>query len=293
MTYRKALWTGEYILSEAHIEDSKIDAWLLLEMVCKIDKAYYLLHQDDELSAEEKHEYALVLAKRAERIPLQYITGHQEFMGLDFLVNSNVLIPRQDTELLVEFALSIVKQDAKILDLCTGTGCIAVSMAHFGKEKKVQVTASDISKAVLLTAKENANRNQVQIDFIRSDLFDRITGKYDIILSNPPYIATAIMEELQPEVRNFEPYIALHGHDDGYHFYRRIAAEAGDYLENSGQLLLEIGYDQGVVVSGLLREAGFIEIEVRKDLSGHDRLISCRKSDSDEEKIDLTERREQ
>lgn len=292
MTYRKALWTGEYILSEAHIEESKIDAWLLLEMVCKIDKAYYLLHQDDELSPEEKHEYALVLAKRAERIPLQYITGHQEFMGLDFLVNSNVLIPRQDTELLVEYALSILVQGEKILDLCTGTGCIAISMAHIGKEKKLQVTASDISKSVLLMAKENANRNQVQVEFIRSDLFERINGKYTMILSNPPYIPTEVMENLQPEVRNFEPYIALHGHDDGYHFYRRIALEAGDYLEDRGHLILEIGHDQAVVVSGLLREAGFIEIEVRKDLSGHDRLIICRKSNIDEEKADDTDRRE-
>jgi len=283
MTYRKALWTGEYILSEAHIEDSKTDAWLLLEMICKIDKAYYFMHKDDELSAEEKQEYALVLAKRAERIPLQYITGHQEFMGLNFQVNSNVLIPRQDTELLVEHALAMLTLEEKILDLCTGTGCIAVSMAHYGKEMKVQVAASDISKTVLLTAKENANHNQVQVDFIRSDLFEKITEKYTMILTNPPYIPTKVIEELQPEVRNFEPLIALDGHDDGYHFYRRIAAEAGKYLEDEGHLLLEIGNDQTVVVSGLLRQAGFIDIEVKKDLSGHDRLIICRKKSNDEE----------
>lgn len=283
MTYRKALWTGEYILSEAHIEDSKTDAWLLLEMICKIDKAYYFLHKDDELSAEEKQEYALVLAKRAERIPLQYITGHQEFMGLKFQVNSNVLIPRQDTELLVEHALAMLTLEEKILDLCTGTGCIAVSMAYYGKEKKVQVAASDISKTVLLTAKENANHNQVQVDFIRSDLFEKITEKYTMILTNPPYIPTKVIEELQPEVRNFEPMIALDGHDDGYHFYRRIAAEAGNYLEDEGHLLLEIGNDQTVVVSGLLKQAGFIDIEVKKDLSGHDRLIICRKKSNDEE----------
>ncbi len=283
MTYRKALWTGEYILSEAHIEDSKTDAWLLLEMICKIDKAYYFLHKDDELSAEEKQEYALVLAKRAERIPLQYITGHQEFMGLKFQVNSNVLIPRQDTELLVEHALAMLTLEEKILDLCTGTGCIAVSMAYYGKEKKVQVAASDISKTVLLTAKENANHNQVQVDFIRSDLFEKITEKYTMILTNPPYIPTKVIEELQPEVRDFEPMIALDGHDDGYHFYRRIAAEAGNYLEDEGHLLLEIGNDQTVVVSGLLKQAGFIDIEVKKDLSGHDRLIICRKKSNDEE----------
>jgi len=292
MTYRKALWTGEYILSEAHIEDSKTDAWLLLEMVCKIDKAYYLLHQDDELSAQEKQEYSLVLAKRAERIPLQYITGHQEFMGLKFVVNSNVLIPRQDTELLVESAIAMLKQEDRILDLCTGTGCIGVSMAYYGREMRVQVVASDISQSVLLTAKENANRNQVQIDFVRSDLFEKISGKYTMILTNPPYIPTKVIEELQPEVRNFEPLIALDGHDDGYHFYRRIAAEAGDYLEEEGHLFLEIGNDQAVVVSGLLKQAGFVDIEVRKDLAGYDRLIICRKMTNDKEKVDLTERKE-
>ena len=252
-------------------------------MICKIDKAYYFLHKCYELSAEEKQEYALVLAKRAERIPLQYITGHQEFMGLKFQVNSNVLIPRQDTELLVEHALAMLTLEEKILDLCTGTGCIAVSMAYYGKEKKVQVAASDISKTVLLTAKENANHNQVQVDFIRSDLFEKITEKYTMILTNPPYIPTKVIEELQPEVRDFEPMIALDGHDDGYHFYRRIAAEAGNYLEDEGHLLLEIGNDQTVVVSGLLKQAGFIDIEVKKDLSGHDRLIICRKKSNDEE----------
>lgn len=283
MTFRKALWTGEYILSQAHIEDPKTDAWILLEMVCKIDRTYYFMHQDDDLTEEQKQEYGSLLAKRAERVPLQYITGNQEFMGLHFNVNSNVLIPRQDTELLVEHAIELLDENWKILDLCTGSGCIAVSIAHFGKEKNVQVTAIDVSKSALLVAKENAIQNQVQVEWLRSDLFDRVSGKYHMILSNPPYIPTKVLEGLQPEVRDFEPHLALDGQDDGYYFYREIAKEAGTYLLDGGYLLLEIGHDQAVVVSGLLKESGFIDIEVKKDLTGFDRLIQCRKKAVEEE----------
>lgn len=277
MTFRKALWTGEYILSQAHIEDPKTDAWLLLEAICKIDRNFYFMHQDDELTQEQKQEYGLLLAKRAERVPLQYIIGHQEFMGLDFVVNSNVLIPRQDTELLVEHAIELLDENWKVLDLCTGSGCIAVSIAHYGSEKNISVMGTDISKAALLVAKENAIHNHVQIEWIRSDMFERVTGKYNMICSNPPYIPTKVLEELQPEVRDFEPYLALDGSDDGYHFYRSIAGEAGSRLEEGGHLLLEIGHDQAVVVCGLLKEAGFIGIEIKKDLSGFDRLILCQK----------------
>lgn len=283
MTFRKALWTGEYILSQAHIEDSKTDAWVLLEMVCKIDRAYYFMHQDDDLTEEQKQEYGLLLAKRAERVPLQYITGNQEFMGLNFSVNSNVLIPRQDTELLVENAIELLGDNWKVLDLCTGSGCIAVSIAHFGADKNVQVTAIDVSKAALLVAKENAIQNHVQVEWLRSDLFDRVSGRYQMIVSNPPYIPTKVLEDLQPEVRDFEPRLALDGQDDGYYFYRKIAKEAGSYLVDDGWLLLEIGHDQAVVVSGLLKEAGFIEIEVKKDLTGFDRLILCRKKGVEED----------
>lgn len=277
MTFRKALWTGEYILSQAHIEDPKTDAWVLLEMVCKIDRNYYFMHQDDELSEEQKQEYGFLLAKRAERVPLQYITGNQEFMGLSFTVNSNVLIPRQDTELLVENAIELLNDNWKVLDLCTGSGCIAVSIAHYGMNKNVQVTAIDVSKSALLVAKENATQNQVQVEFIRSDLFERVSGQYQMIVSNPPYIPTKVLEGLQPEVRDFEPHLALDGQDDGYYFYRKIATEAGQYLMDGGIILLEIGHDQAVVVSGLLKEAGFKDIVVKKDLSGFDRLIICHK----------------
>ena len=283
MTFRKALWTGEYILSQAHVEDPKTDAWILLETVCKIDRTYYFMHQDDDLTEEQKQEYGLLLAKRAERVPLQYITGNQEFMGLHFTVNSNVLIPRQDTELLVEHAIELLEENWKVLDLCTGSGCIAVSIAHFGQQKNVQVTAIDVSKSALLVAKENAIQNQVQVEWLRSDLFDRISGKYQMIVSNPPYIPTKVLEGLQPEVRDFEPHLALDGQDDGYYFYREIAKEAGAYLVDGGYLLLEIGHDQAVVVSGLLKESGFIDIEVKKDLTGFDRLIHCRKKAVEEE----------
>ena len=184
---------------------------------------------------------------------------------------------------MVEHAIELLEENWKVLDLCTGSGCIAVSIAHFGQQKNVQVTAIDVSKSALLVAKENAIQNQVQVEWLRSDLFDRISGKYQMIVSNPPYIPTKVLEGLQPEVRDFEPHLALDGQDDGYYFYREIAKEAGAYLVDGGYLLLEIGHDQAVVVSGLLKESGFIDIEVKKDLTGFDRLIHCRKKAVEEE----------
>lgn len=271
MTYREAIDMGEKLLSENGIADARTDAWLLLAMACKIDRNFYYLHMKEDITEEEKAEYESVLKKRAERIPLQYITGEQEFMGLGFLVNSNVLIPRADTEVLVEEALKIIKPGMKVLDLCTGSGCIIISILK--NVPDAEGTATDISRQALIVAKENARRNNVSPLFETSDLLDHVQGRFDVIVSNPPYIRTEEIAKLMPEVRDFEPYDALDGKEDGLYFYRRIIAESREHLEPGGYLMFEIGYDQGEDVSALMAKSGYQEIEVIKDLAGLDRVV--------------------
>jgi release factor glutamine methyltransferase len=275
MTYCNALKRGEEILKKAGVSEASLDTWLLLENVTKMTRAMYYLHQEDELSPEEENEFEAAIRKRAERIPLQYIIGKTEFMGLQFVVNDSVLIPRQDTEVLVESVLRQATQGMRILDLCTGSGCIAISIAK--NVSQVTVDASDISKQALLVAKENGKNNDVTIEWIRSDLFDNITESYDIIVSNPPYIPTAQVETLMPEVRDYEPRQALDGEKDGLAFYRKIVAKAPEYLNETGRLFLEIGCEQAPSVTMLLKEHGFEEIEVFKDLAGLDRVVKGRK----------------
>jgi release factor glutamine methyltransferase len=272
MTYREAISLGEKILQMADIADAKVDAWLLLEMVCKIDRSFYYLHLEDDLPEEQLSEYEIALKKRAERVPLQYIVGETEFMGLRFKVNSSVLVPRQDTETLVEEALKVIEPGMRVLDLCTGSGCIIISILH--NIKNVEGDAVDISKQALNVAKENAKLNEVTVNFERSDLFDNVTGTYDVIVSNPPYIPTEEVAKLMPEVQNFEPMEALDGKEDGLFFYRKIMKECGNHLKENGRILFEIGHDQGVLVSGMLRAAGFTEVNVIKDLAGNDRVVS-------------------
>lgn len=272
MTYREAMDLGEKVLKMADIADAKVDAWLLLEMVCKIDRNFYYLHLEDDLSEEQVSGFEIALKKRAEHIPLQYIVGETEFMGLRFKVNSSVLVPRQDTETLVEEALKVIEPGMKVLDLCTGSGCIIISILH--NIMNVEGDAVDISRQALNVAIENAKLNDVVVNFERSDLFDNVTGTYDVIVSNPPYIPTAQVLKLMPEVQNFEPMEALDGKEDGLFFYRRIIQECGAYLKENGKILFEIGHDQGVMVSGMLRAAGFKNVTIKKDLSGNDRVVS-------------------
>lgn len=272
MTYREAIGLGEKVLTMAGIADVKTDAWMLLEMAAKIDRNYYYMHMDDEITKEQLEEYEWALKKRSEHIPLQYIVGETEFMGLPFKVNSSVLIPRQDTETLVEEALKVAKPGMKVLDMCTGSGCIIISILHHGKE--LEGYASDISRHAINVAKENAKLNQVAVSFETGDLFDHIKGKYDIIVSNPPYIRTEEIAKLMPEVQNFEPFDALDGKEDGLFFYRKIAEQAGDYLNPGGHLLFEIGHDQGADVSELMVQTGFKDVRVIKDLAGNDRVVT-------------------
>lgn len=272
MIYREAMKLGENILHMADVTDARTDAWLLLEQVCRIDRSFYYLHMEEDLAEEQLSEYKIALKKRAEHVPLQYIIGETEFMGLKFKVNSNVLIPRQDTETLVEEALKVVAPGMHVLDLCTGSGCIILSILH--NVPQAEGTATDISKQALLVAKENAKQNGVQVNFERSDLFDAVTGVFDVIVSNPPYIPSGEVPKLMPEVRSFEPMEALDGREDGLYFYRKIVASCPEYLKPGGRILFEIGYDQGRAVSGLLEEAGFQEIRIVKDLAGNDRVVS-------------------
>lgn len=271
MTYREAIARGEQVLELANIIDVKTDAWLLLEMVCKIDRNFYYMHMNDDILDDELREYEHVIKKRAEHIPLQYIIGETEFMGLKFKVNSSVLVPRQDTETLVEEALKIIKPGMKVLDMCTGSGCIIISILH--NVIGVEGFAVDISKQALNVAKENAKINDVSVIFERSDLFDNVTGTYDIIVSNPPYIPTEEVHKLMPEVRLFEPMEALDGKEDGLFFYKKIVESGGDYLNPGGYILFEIGHDQGEAVSKMLIAADYADVRVIKDLAGNDRVV--------------------
>lgn len=271
MTYREAVEFGTKCLTDAGVPDAALDAWYLLQMVCKIERSYYYVHGEEDITQDAQKEYEIAVQKRAEHIPLQYIIGEQEFMGLRFKVNSNVLIPRQDTETLVEQVLKIVKPGMKVLDLCTGSGCVLISVLKNAPE--LTGMGSDISKTALLVAKENAKLHEVDAEWVRSDLFDNITETFDVIMTNPPYIPTGEILSLMPEVRDFEPENALDGGADGLDFYRKITGQVKDYLNPGGYVYMEIGYDQGEAVSELMRNAGFTEVEVIKDLARNDRVV--------------------
>lgn len=265
---------GQIQLKDSGIEEYQLDAWYLLEYVTGISKASYYGDPNRELSAAQAEEYRKCIEKRSERIPLQHITGVQEFMGHEFFVNEHVLIPRQDTEILVEHALDKVEDGKKVLDMCTGSGCILLSIL---KRYQVQGTGADISSEALQVAERNRKHLALpQVEWLQSDLFEKIEEKYDVIVSNPPYIQTGVIESLQEEVRLHDPYIALDGKEDGLYFCRRIIEDAKAYLEDGGWLLFEIGYDQAEPVTRLMEQAGYSEIHVKKDLSGLDRVAGAR-----------------
>ena len=272
MTYREAIVLGESILRKADIVDAKTDSWLLLAMACTIDHTYYYMHIDEEMTEEQAREFEVLIKKRAERVPLQYITGEQEFMGLTFHVNSNVLIPRQDTETLVEEALKVVRPGMKIMDMCTGSGCVLISILKNAHD--IEGIGYDISKQAINVAKENAKLNEVPAVFERSDLFeDVVENDFDVIVSNPPYIPTDVIATLMPEVAEFEPREALDGKGDGLYFYSKILEQCKNYMKPDGYVLFEIGCKQGDSVSTMMRLAGFSEVHVIKDLARNDRVV--------------------
>lgn len=326
MTLYDLLNEGSSILRQAGDTDAENDAKLLLLNAFDLNLVHFLmdrlrpLSETDEAVQEQIQNYRAMVAKRASRVPLQQILGSQEFMGLDFFVNEHVLIPRQDTETLVELVLEEQQgkqqeeqqekqqeqqpeepqkkqqeqqpeeqqkkqrgqqseeqpgNPRKLLDLCTGSGCIAISLAVKGGFESV--TATDLSEEALKVAERNARTHQVPIRFFQGDLFSAFPQSevktFDIITSNPPYIPTAVIATLEPEVREHEPMMALDGTEDGLKFYRQIAKEAGSWLKPGGSIYLEIGYDQGEAVSGLLKDAGFTNVRVVKDLAGKDRVV--------------------
>lgn len=273
MTWKELLKKGECVLQEADIADASLDAWYLLEYVSERNRAGYFMHQEDKVPLVAVERYQNLVKRRSCHIPLQHLTGRQEFMGLEFQVSPEVLIPRQDTELLVEKLLPLVS-GKRVLDLCTGSGCIAVSLSVLGTP--LEVTAIDLSEKALLVARKNAEQLQAKVDFIQSNLFDHVTKKYDVIVSNPPYIATEVVKTLMPEVREYEPSMALDGGPDGLDFYRQIAIESRKYLNSGGMVWLEIGYDQRVSVSRLFQEQGFKKVACYQDLCGMDRVISAK-----------------
>lgn len=272
--YREIYEEGVRVLAEAGIEEAQLDARLLLEHICRTTRQDLLAHGDRRVGPQEQAGYLELIGKRSRHIPLQHLTGVQEFMGLTFRVNENVLIPRQDTEILVEEALRGGCDYVRLLDMCTGSGCILLSLLHYSNNSSG--IGIDISEKALQTAKENADWLGVQgAQFRCGNLFAALSEgeKFDIILSNPPYISSGVIAGLMEEVREHEPLQALDGGADGLFFYSRITEEAGHYLNRGGKLYYEIGFDQAQSVTGLLEEHGYKDIRVVKDYAGLDRVV--------------------
>ena len=287
-TLESLLKKGTTILKDNGLEEAGLDAWLLLEFKTGKNRAYYFAHGDEPVSDETAAEYLTLIDRRAGHIPVQQLTHQAFFMGYEFYVNENVLIPRQDTETLVEEGLKCLEDVEKpeILDMCTGSGCILISLLL--ERQDARGAGVDVSPEALEVAKENASLLKVEnrADFLESDLFSapyfcekggKEGGKYDILISNPPYIATEEIETLMEEVRLHDPRKALDGMEDGLYFYRKITEEAGEYLKPGGWLLYEIGCTQGEAVSEMLRNAGFEKVQVVKDLPGLDRVVMGQK----------------
>lgn len=313
MKYRSCYEEGKKQLLEAGIQEAALDARLLLEWVCKTNSNDLFVYGEKEVEESQKEAFFDLIEKRKKRVPLQYITGIQNFMGLDFQVNKHVLIPRQDTEILVEEVLKELQDGMRILDMCTGSGCILISLLYY--TNGCQGIGVDISEEALQVARQNAKvllgEKKQQKDvflegfeqsskekaaiFLQNNLFSELEKKlkvkvfnrkcisaeveekeeckFDIIVSNPPYIPSEVIPTLMPEVEQYEPILALDGQEDGLFFYRKIIKESGKYLVRGGWLYLEIGCDQGEEVKELMKEAGFAEIKIEKDYAGLNRVI--------------------
>ncbi len=321
-TYREMYDEGAARLSEAGIEEAALDARLLLEFVCGTNRNTLLAHGDRDVSEEEYSRYRSLIGRRAAHVPLQHLTGEQDFMGLTFLVNREVLVPRQDTEVLVEEVMKHLHDGMRILDLCTGSGCILLSLLHYSND--CEGVGTDLSAQALAVARENyerlrTERPKMKARFLEGDLFAALkcgkawdsveaseavkasdgvgspgdgnvadgenrtepgnaerggsAERFDVIVSNPPYIKTDVIDTLMPEVREHEPAMALNGGADGLVFYRRIAADAVNYLNGGGMLFYEIGCEQAADVCKIMETVGFREIAVVKDFAGLDRVV--------------------
>lgn len=324
MTIREVLTNIRGRLQNAGIEDFEYESWVFLDWKLHIDRAEFYMNPNGDVKEELLAELERVLKQREQRVPLQYLMGECEFMGYDFSVDERVLIPRQDTECLVELAVESIRKKeietrqkqnlseadysgdtakkdivefhenhgaqqfekcgadnrkpeqkstkVKVLDLCTGSGCIGISVAKLCPD--TEVTLADISDGALSVAKKNAQNLEADVTLIKGNLFENIEGRFDYILSNPPYIPSEVIEGLMPEVKEHEPRLALDGEADGLSFYRKIINEAPDYLNPNGRIYFEIGAEQGEDLTRLMNERGFSEVKVHKDLAGLDRIVT-------------------
>ena len=276
LTYDGVYREGAARLGEADIEEAELDARLLLEFVCGTDRNTLLVHGERDVSEEEYGRYCGLIERRAAHVPLQHLTGEQDSLGLTFLVNKDVLVPRQDTEVLVEEAMKHLHDGMRILDLCTGSGCILLSLLHYSND--CEGVGVDLSARALSVAGKNyeiqrTQRPDMKARFLEGNLFEGLEDRFDMIVSNPPYIKTDVIDTLMPEVREYEPVMALDGGTDGLAFYRRIAGDAGAYLNGGGMLFFEIGCEQAADVCKIMEAAGFREVEVVKDFAGLDRVV--------------------
>lgn len=271
MEYRALYREGMERLQQAQIAEASLDARLLLEYVCGTDRNDMLLHGNQEVAEEDAKRYLQMISERAEHVPLQYLTNQQEFMGLSFYVDKNVLIPRQDTEILVEEIMRDGHDGKRLLEIGTGSGCIVLSLLYYGNG--CEGTATDISESALKVAEKNAGRLGINVKLIRTDLAADVPGVYDIIVSNPPYIVSNVIPTLMPEVRDYEPMMALDGGADGLEYYRRILEETRELLVPGGKYYFEIGYDQGDAVKTILENHGCRDVHIVKDYAGLDRVV--------------------
>lgn len=272
MTYSDLYKSSVEKLSKNGISEAAVDVRLLFDLLINKDRNFILVHGDDVVSDDEVNIISDAVNKRCQHIPLQHITGVADFMGLTFKVNENVLIPRFDTECLVEEVLKEVCDGAKVLDVCTGSGCIILSLMSYRND--IEATAVDISYEALEVAKENAKMLSKDVTFIQSDLFESVVDTdFEYILSNPPYIRTDDISSLMEEVKDHDPMLALDGGTDGLDFYRRLSKDSIDHLKIGGKVFFEIGNDQGKDVSDILKNDGYRGIEVIKDYAGNDRIV--------------------
>ena len=273
MNYRDCYNEAVSLLNKSDVREAGLDARLLLEFVCGTDRNTLLAHPDREVSAEEEKRFRELIKRRCQREPLQYITGEQEFMGLPFKTGRDTLIPRQDTECLVEEAMKELHDGMEILDVCCGTGCILLSLLHFSNDCKG--LGVDYSAEAVRLARENAALLGIEAGFAVSDMFEKVDGVFDMIVSNPPYIPKDIIPTLDPEVARFEPLAALDGGEDGLDFYRILSAESKKHLKRGGLFYAEIGYDQKEAVTEIFEKEGYSYVEVTKDLAGLDRVVKA------------------
>lgn len=279
-TFFRLVQQGTFLLEKAGIEEAGLDAWLLLEYTIKKNRAWYLAHQQEEAPDQVEKRYMERIRRREKRIPLQHITGQAFFMGYEFFVNEKALIPRQDTEILVEEALKVLNtmESPGILDMCTGSGCILLSLLL--EKKESWGVGADISQEALEVAEKNKERlgladrgRFVESSLFLGEWFQKEAALFDVIVSNPPYIKTKDIESLMEEVRLHDPRLALDGGEDGLCFYQRITSGCLPFLKEGGWLMYEIGSSQGEAVARIMEKEGFGNIQIKKDLSGLDRVV--------------------